>query len=145
MEHVPYAGDTPALTDLAAGHVDLGFMSLSAVKTLVDAGRLKALEGKTRDLANESIDKLKAVSAGGKQIDLVDDWALGYPLHVIMTMLGVPESDEPQMMALTQEFFGTADQPNKPARTTIAVVDMNPGQFVEIDAECAFPDAGERT
>lgn len=43
MEHVPYAGDTPALTDLAAGHVDLGFMSLSAVKALVDAGRLKAL------------------------------------------------------------------------------------------------------
>ena len=43
MEHVPYAGDTPALTDLTAGHVDLGFMSLSAVKALVDAGRLKAL------------------------------------------------------------------------------------------------------
>lgn len=43
LEHVPYAGDTPALTDLAAGHVDLGFMSLSAVKPLVDAGRLRAL------------------------------------------------------------------------------------------------------
>lgn len=72
-------------------------------------GRLKQLEGQTRDLANESIDKLKSVSAGGKQIDLLDDWALGYPLHVIMTLLGVPASDEPQMMALTQEFFGTAD------------------------------------
>jgi tripartite-type tricarboxylate transporter receptor subunit TctC len=43
MEHVPYAGDTPALTDLAAGHVDLGFMSLSAVKGLVDGGRIRAL------------------------------------------------------------------------------------------------------
>jgi tripartite-type tricarboxylate transporter receptor subunit TctC len=43
MEHVPYAGDTPALADLAAGHVDLGFMSFSAVKPLVDAGRLQGL------------------------------------------------------------------------------------------------------
>ncbi|MEI6158461.1 MAG: tripartite tricarboxylate transporter substrate binding protein [Roseococcus sp.] len=43
MEHVPYAGDTPALADLVAGHVDLGFMSLSAVKPLVDAGRLRGL------------------------------------------------------------------------------------------------------
>jgi cytochrome P450 len=26
-----------------------------------------------------------------------------------MTLFGVPEEDEPRMMALTQEFFGTAD------------------------------------
>ena len=71
--------------------------------------RLKTLDGQIRDLANESINKLKKVSDGGKQIDLVDDWALGYPLHVVMTLFGIPESDEPKMMALTQEFFGTAD------------------------------------
>lgn len=71
--------------------------------------RLKTLDGQIRDLADESINKLKKVSDGGKQIDLVDDWALGYPLHVVMTLFGIPESDEPKMMALTQEFFGTAD------------------------------------
>jgi tripartite-type tricarboxylate transporter receptor subunit TctC len=43
MEHVPYAGDTPALADLVAGHVDLGFMSFSPSKPLVEAGRLRAL------------------------------------------------------------------------------------------------------
>jgi tripartite-type tricarboxylate transporter receptor subunit TctC len=43
MEHVPYAGDSPALADLAAGHVDLGFMSFSAVKPLIDGGRLRGL------------------------------------------------------------------------------------------------------
>lgn len=84
-------------------------------------GRLKALEGQTRALADESIDKLKALSAGGKQIDLVDDWALGYPLHVIMTMLGVPASDEPQMMALTQEFFGTADPEHQTQEVDVAI------------------------
>ncbi|WP_273735247.1 cytochrome P450 [Mycolicibacterium septicum] len=70
--------------------------------------QLKKWEDQIRELANESIDKLKAVSAGG-QIDLVDDWALGYPLHVVMTLFGVPPSDEPRMMALTQELFGTGD------------------------------------
>lgn len=69
---------------------------------------VRKMEDRIRELAKESIDRLKEVSAGG-QIDLVDDWALGYPLHVIMTLVGVPPEDEPRMMALTQEFFGTAD------------------------------------
>ncbi|TDO46868.1 cytochrome P450 [Kribbella sp. VKM Ac-2527] len=43
------------------------------------------------------------------ELDFVQEFALFYPLHVIMTLFGVPESDEPRMMALTQEFFGTAD------------------------------------
>ena len=61
-----------------------------------------------RDLAKESIENLKKLSATG-EIDLLDDWALGFPLHVMMTLVGVPPEDEPRMMALTQEFFGTAD------------------------------------
>jgi cytochrome P450 len=59
---------------------------------------VKKLEDQIRDLATESIEQLKKLSARG-QIDLVDDWAL----------LGVPREDEPRMMALTQEFFGAAD------------------------------------
>jgi len=43
MEHVPYQGDTPAINDLVAGNVQLGFQSTSAVKALVEAGRLRAL------------------------------------------------------------------------------------------------------
>lgn len=69
---------------------------------------VKKMEAQIRDLAKESIEKLKGLSARG-EIDLVDDWALGYPLHVVMTLVGVPPEDEPRMMALTQEFFGTAD------------------------------------
>ena len=55
-----------------------------------------------------SIEKLEKLSASG-EIDLLDDWALGFPLHVMMTLFGVPPEDEPKMMKLTQEFFGTAD------------------------------------
>ena len=41
--------------------------------------------------------------------DFVADVALGYPLHVIMSILGVPEADEPRMLKLTQELFASAD------------------------------------
>lgn len=69
---------------------------------------VRKLENQIRELARESIEQLKTLSERG-EIDLVDDWALGFPLHVMMTMVGVPREDEPRMMALTQEFFGTAD------------------------------------
>src|ERR1700731_1333591 len=69
---------------------------------------VRKLEDQIRQLAGESVDNLKKLSARG-EIDLLDDWALGFPLHVIMTLLGVPPEDEPRMMALTQEFLGTAD------------------------------------
>ncbi|MGV1003763.1 MAG: cytochrome P450 [Candidatus Nanopelagicales bacterium] len=71
--------------------------------------QLKKWEDQIRELATESIAKLKEVSAGGKTIDVLDDFTLGFPLHVMMTLFGVPDTDEPRMMALTQEFFGTAD------------------------------------
>jgi enamine deaminase RidA (YjgF/YER057c/UK114 family) len=48
-------------------------------------------------------------------------------------------ADRAGMNAAFRKFFGTAEQPNKPSRTTIAVTDMNPGMFVEIDAMAAKP------
>ncbi|WP_370182352.1 cytochrome P450 [Rhodococcus wratislaviensis] len=59
-----------------------------------------------RDLAKAAVARLLKTDG---RIDFVKDFALHYPLHVIMSLFGVPESDEPRMMALTQEFFGTAD------------------------------------
>ena len=36
-------------------------------------------------------------------------------------------------------YFGTAEQPNRPARTTVAITDGGVGRFVEIDAMAAKP------
>ncbi len=41
--------------------------------------------------------------------DFVRDVALYYPLHVILSILGVPETDEPRMLELTQKIFGGED------------------------------------
>jgi cytochrome P450 len=43
------------------------------------------------------------------ECDFVRDIALYYPLHVILSVLGVPESDEPRMLDLTQKVFGGED------------------------------------
>ncbi|MEV5848527.1 cytochrome P450 [Streptomyces sp. NPDC051985] len=68
---------------------------------------LKKWEDTVRGLAREAIGK--SLHSGANDLDLVRDFALGFPLHVVMSLFGVPESDEPRMMALTQDFFGTAD------------------------------------
>lgn len=43
MIHVPYRGDTPALTDLAAGQVDAFFTNVSAAQALHKAGKVHIL------------------------------------------------------------------------------------------------------
>lgn len=68
---------------------------------------LKQWEDTIRGLARQAIERF--LSEGVNELDLVGDFALYYPLHVIMSLFGVPEQDEPTMMGLTQEFFGNSD------------------------------------
>ena len=74
---------------------------------------LKRWEDRIRELAQEAI--AARLHPGPNDLDIVGDFALSYPLHVIMTLFGVPAEDEPRMMALTQESFGTADPGRLPA------------------------------
>lgn len=67
---------------------------------------LKGLETRIRGIARRAVDKMAAT---GGACDFVREVAVGYPLHVIMEILGVPEEDEPRMLTLTQELFGAAD------------------------------------
>jgi cytochrome P450 len=69
---------------------------------------LKKWEDQIRVLAKAAVDKL-VDGHKSRDLDVLDDFTLHYPLHVMMTLFGVPSEDEPRMMALTQEFFGTAD------------------------------------
>ncbi|WP_026909945.1 cytochrome P450 [Patulibacter minatonensis] len=69
---------------------------------------LKRWEDRIRELAREAVADLRRQAADGP-FDLAEGWAKRFPLHVIMTLFGVPEEDEARMMALTQELFGTED------------------------------------
>jgi cytochrome P450 len=93
-----------------------------------------------RDLAKASVDKLEKLSANG-EIDLLDDWALGFPLHVMMTLFGVPPEAEPKMMKLTQEFFGTADPEHQRADVEELAPDAMAQQFAATFQDfCAYFD-----
>ncbi|HEY2708002.1 MAG TPA: cytochrome P450 [Caulobacteraceae bacterium] len=64
------------------------------------------VEGRVRELAREAVARMEAL---GGQCDFVNEVALHYPLRVIMEILGVPTADEPRMLKLTQEMFGSTD------------------------------------
>jgi cytochrome P450 len=66
----------------------------------------KLFEGRIDLLARRYVDRMAAL---GPQCDFARDVALYYPLHVIMSILGVPEQDEPRMLRLTQQLFGSED------------------------------------
>ncbi|MAA74767.1 MAG: cytochrome P450 [Salinisphaeraceae bacterium] len=70
---------------------------------------LKQYEEQIRELARQSIAHLEKISASGQTIDVVDDFAMEYPLRALMSMVGIPQDDYPRMLRLTQEFFGAAD------------------------------------
>ena len=67
---------------------------------------LRSMEDRIRVIARAAVARM---AAKGDRCDFVKDVALHYPLHVIMSIMGVPEEDEPRMLKLTQEIFGAAD------------------------------------
>ncbi len=67
---------------------------------------LLVLTDRIEQLATEYVDRLGEL---GGECDFVKDVAIWYPLRVIMSILGIPEQDEPFMMKLTQEMFGSSD------------------------------------
>ncbi len=67
---------------------------------------LRKLQARVEELARIYVDRLAEL---GGECDFVKDVAIWYPLRVIMSLLGVPEEDEPVMLKLTQELFGSTD------------------------------------
>jgi cytochrome P450 len=87
---------------------------------------LRSMEDRIRVLAKDAVARMRAT---GGECDFVQQVALHYPLHVIMSILGVPEEDEARMLKLTQEIFGAADP--ELAREQ-APVDDNPTARIDI-------------
>jgi cytochrome P450 len=67
---------------------------------------LARLEASLADLARRSVDRMAEL---GGRCDFARDVAMQFPLQVILAILGLPESDYPRMLQLTQELFGSQD------------------------------------
>ncbi|MEU6788737.1 hypothetical protein ABZ912_56950 [Nonomuraea angiospora] len=68
---------------------------------------MRALEARVRELARLHVARMAEY---GGACDFARQVAVHYPLYVILTLLGLPESDFPRMLRLTQELFGQHDE-----------------------------------
>ena len=82
---------------------------------------LRRLTGRIEELAAQYVDRLGEL---GGECDFLKDIAMWYPLRVIMSILGVPESDEPLMLKLTQEMFGSSDPDVRRSFEPASLVDV---------------------
>lgn len=67
---------------------------------------MRDLKLRIDELAKQYVDKMVQT---GPTCDFVQEVAVNYPLYVILSLLGLPESDFPRMLKLTQEMFGGSD------------------------------------
>src|ERR1700742_3588704 len=67
---------------------------------------MRELKARVDELAKRYVDKMRGI---GPECDFVTDIAVDFPLHVILSLLGLPESDFPRMHKLTQEMLGGDD------------------------------------
>ena len=68
---------------------------------------MRALKARCDELAKVYVDKM---AEQGGEFDFATEIAVNYPLYIILTMLGLPDSDFPRMLKLTQEMFGGNDE-----------------------------------
>jgi cytochrome P450 len=75
---------------------------------------LRTLQDSVDQLARRYVDLMMERDG---ECDFVADVAVNYPLHVILSLLGLPESDFPRMLRLTQEIFGGSDPERRRGET----------------------------
>ena len=67
---------------------------------------MRALKVRVDQLARDFVDQM---FRRGGECDFVQEVAVNFPLYVIMSLLGIPESDFARMLTYTQELFGSDD------------------------------------
>jgi cytochrome P450 len=68
---------------------------------------MRVLEDRVQELARNYVDRMADL---GGECDFTTQVAVHYPLYVILSLLGLPESDFPRLLKLTQEMFGGGDE-----------------------------------
>jgi cytochrome P450 len=106
VEELARAGGAPPLRTLI--HMDdpdhKAFRGVASSWFL--PGRIRQLEARIRELAVRYVDRMLELDGS---CDFAQEIAVGYPLHVILSILGLPEEDYPRMLSLTKELFGGDD------------------------------------
>src|SRR5215467_6728007 len=102
ITHVPYKGQTPALTDLLGGQVEMVFTTLAGVTDHVEAGRLKLIAtfGEARD---DAFSNVPTVRESGYPGVVIEGWSgLLAPVGVPPQVLGRLQGGVVQTLALAE-------------------------------------------
>lgn len=92
IQHVPYRGSSPAVTDVAAGAVTMSFSSLGAALPLIQAGEIKAVAVTSR----ERMPQLPEVAPLGETPGLA-----GYELLNWFAMFAPAKTEQPIIAKLS--------------------------------------------
>jgi cytochrome P450 len=69
--------------------------------------KVHSLQDRIRTLARDCLDRM--VATGG-ECDFVRDVARPFPLRVMLSILGIPQEDAPEVLDLTEKFFHSQDE-----------------------------------
>jgi cytochrome P450 len=89
---------------------------------------LNAMQTRIDAFAEKSVEEMRNLNG---QCDFAADIAMQFPLRVILSLLGLPESDYQRMLKLTQEIFGPEDPEHARDETAVASLMATIRDFVE--------------
>lgn len=138
LNHVPYRGDTPAITDLIGGQVQLAFLSIQPLIPQVKAGKLRAL-AITSGRRSPAVPDLPTVAESGLTgYDVGTWWGLLAPAKTprpIVDRLAAAMRKATAVPAVKERFAagGNAAQSNSPEEFA-AMIRSEVGRYRELAA-----------
>jgi tripartite-type tricarboxylate transporter receptor subunit TctC len=124
LQHVPYKGTGPALTDLVAGHIQVMFGNIVAALPQVKAGKLRGLAVTTAKRSSILPDTPTVAEAG----------LPGYEANVWAAVLGPPRMPKEIIKRLNDEIRRAISLPAIKDRMTAEGLDVAPSSPEEFAA-----------
>lgn len=132
IQHVPYKGNTPAVTAVLAGEVDAGVLATPGMLPHVKTGKITALAVTSRQRSRSAPEIPTVAEAGLKDLELE-------VLYIAMVPAATPE---PVVQWLQKAFTDALNRPDK--QTQLASMDLFYEGLIGADAVKRLSDQSQR-
>jgi tripartite-type tricarboxylate transporter receptor subunit TctC len=135
MVHIPYKGSGPAITDVVAGQVPVGFESTVVLQPFVDSGRARPLAttGAKRSISLPNVPTM--MESGAKDFDVTNWYGLFAPA-------GTPREIVERLNAEVRKAMDTPELKDRLAKMGSAVVPGTADEFAQF-VRAEVPRAAE--
>jgi len=128
MRHVAYKGSSPALNDVAGGHVDLMFDSLASSSPFIQAGKLRALAVTTASRSPAMPDLPSVAEAGVPGYDISTWYGLWAPA-------GTPEAIVKLLSDEAAKAFSDPSVRERLSTLGLQATTSTPGEFSQFNQD----------